>query len=83
MLATVPVLFLAEEHLATFHWLFDSAEFDEAKSLQRTFYVAALQEAAGQRAEALAAYRALRAKAASNPGSLLDAVNAGIQRLSR
>jgi hypothetical protein len=77
-LAAVP----PAEHVATFHWLFDSADFDEAKSLQRMCYLARLQEAAGQREEALANYRAVRAKTPKNSGSLSDAVEAGIKRLS-
>ena len=72
-----------EEHLATFRWLFDDAEFDESRSLQRTYYIGALEEAAGQRSEALATYKWVHSKVASNPCSLLDAVNGGIQRLSR
>ena len=72
----------AAEHIATFHWLFDKVDFDESKSLQRMCYLAKLQEAAGQKEEALANYRAVRAKTAKYPGSLLDAVNDGIKRLS-
>jgi hypothetical protein len=70
------------EQIATFHWLFDSIDFDEWKSLERTCYLAMLQEVAGQREEALANYRAVRAKLAKRPGSLLDAADAGIKRLS-
>lgn len=70
------------EHLATFQWLFDKAELDDSKSLQRTYFLAALREANGQNSEALAAYRMIHSQIARNPGSLLAAVNAGIQRLS-
>lgn len=70
------------EHVATFHWLFDSADFDESKSLQRMCYLAKLQEAAGQREEALTNYRLIHAKTAKRPGSLADAADAGIKRLS-
>lgn len=70
------------EHLATFRWLFDEVNLDEAKSLQRTYYLAELQEAAGQNADALENYRAVRAKSAKYPGSLLDGANNGIKRLS-
>jgi tetratricopeptide (TPR) repeat protein len=72
----------AEEHVATFHWLFDGLDFDESKSLLRTCYLARLQEAAGQREEALANYRAVHAKSLKRPGSLSDAADAGIKRLS-
>jgi tetratricopeptide (TPR) repeat protein len=70
------------DHIATFHWLFDSMDFDEGKSLQRTCYLAMLQEVAGQREEALANYRLIHAKTAKRPGSLADAADAGIKRLS-
>lgn len=70
------------EHVATFEWLFDGLDFDESKSWERTGYLATLQEAAGQREEALANYRAVRAKTAQYPGPLLDAANDGIKRLS-
>ena len=72
-----------DEHLATFRWLFEKSDFDPSKSLQRSYYLAALQEAAGQRVEALAAYRTIHTQVARDPGSLLDAVNSGIKRLSR
>jgi hypothetical protein len=48
----------------------------------RTGYLAALQEVAGQRDDARANYRALRAKLPKNSGSLSDAVDLGIERLS-
>jgi tetratricopeptide (TPR) repeat protein len=70
------------EQIATFHWLFDSINYDEWKSLQRTCYLAMVQEVAGQREEALANYRLIHAKTAKRPGSLADAADAGIKRLS-
>jgi len=70
------------EHLATFHWLFDSLELDDSESLLRSGYVATLQEVAGQKEEALANYRTLRAKVPMHSGPLSDAIDAGIKRLS-
>jgi len=70
------------DHIATFHWLFDSMDFDEWKSLERACYLAMLQEVAGQREEALANYRMIHSKSAKRPGSLADAAAAGIKRLS-
>lgn len=72
----------AAEHLATFRWLFDGLDMDESKSLLRMCYLARLQEAAGQREEALANYRAVRSKTVDRPGSLADAAAAGVKRLS-
>jgi hypothetical protein len=51
----------APERLATFTWLFDRPDFDESKICSREFYRAILQEAAGQRAEALKTLLHLRA----------------------
>jgi hypothetical protein len=73
------------EHLATFRWLFDGLSVDDSKSDLRTGYLAVIQEVAGQRDDALANYRALRARLPKHTGwggSLPDAVDRGIKRLS-
>lgn len=70
------------EHLATFNWLFDGLDFDESKSLERKGYLATLQEAAGQREEALANYRAVFTKKSKHSGPLSEAADEGIRRLS-
>jgi hypothetical protein len=70
------------EHLATFHWLFDGLEFDESESMLRMGYLATLQEAAGQKEEALANYRTLRTKVPKHSGPLSDAIDGGIKRLT-
>ncbi len=70
------------EHVATFHWLFDTLPCDESKALVRQTYLALLQEAAGQREDALNNYQSIRAKEPAGSGSLFNAVDAGIQRLS-
>jgi hypothetical protein len=71
-----------EEHLATFHWLFDGLDLDESESLLRSGYLASIEEAAGKREEALANYRGLRAKVPMHSGPLSDAIDGGIKRLS-
>lgn len=73
------------EHVATFRWLFDGADLNESKTLERSCYLAVLQEAAAQRDQALANYRLVRSKI-TNPNvypSLWQAAATGIQRLSR
>lgn len=56
LLAAVP----PAEQLATFSWLFDTADFDQSRNWIRDFYRAILQEGAGQRAEALQTLRSVR-----------------------
>jgi hypothetical protein len=70
------------EHLATFHWLFDGLNLDDSESGLRMGYLATLQEAAGQKEEALANYRTLRSKVPMHSGPLSDAIDGGIKRLS-
>ena len=71
------------EHLATFHWLFDNLELDEGKSRSRTYYLAILQEAAGDREHALANYRLAIVDQRPHSGSMWEAATASIKRLSR
>jgi hypothetical protein len=71
-----------EEHIATYHWLFDESDFDDSEKMLRLGYLATLQEAAGQRKEAIANYRTLRAKVPAHSGSLSDAIDQGLKRLS-
>jgi hypothetical protein len=70
------------EHLATFMWLFENDNLDESASDLRSYYLAVLEEAAGRRGDALAGYTLLRRKIMGRNGSLLDAVDAGVKRLS-
>jgi hypothetical protein len=72
------------EHIALFRWLFDGYALSEDNSLFRTFYLSALEEAAGQFGEALAGYRLIQQQEAARSwrGSLLDAAESGIRRLS-
>jgi hypothetical protein len=71
------------EQLATFHWLFDRMDLSESAAISRSFAIAVLQEAAGQRAEALASFQAVSAQLDGHSGSLLTKTQAAIRRLSR
>jgi hypothetical protein len=71
------------EQLLTFHWLFDRLDLSESSALSRSFEIALLEEAAGQRAEALASFQAVNAQLGGHPGSLLTKTQAAIRRLSR
>lgn len=74
------------EHVATFHWLFDSldsnSDSDSSNRISRIYYLAALQEAAGQREDALASYRLVLSKTTARTNSLWDPSNAAVKRLS-
>jgi tetratricopeptide (TPR) repeat protein len=70
---------------ATYLWLDGSPSDQDAprlQSLYRAFIQANLAEIAGEQQQALAEYRQLRRQLAQQPGSLLDAVNASISRLT-
>jgi tetratricopeptide (TPR) repeat protein len=71
------------EHVATFRWFFDKMDLDQSNSLLRAGYLSVLQEAAGQREEALAGYQLIRRQLAGRTGSLLTVAEAGTKRLSR
>ncbi|MBZ5538195.1 MAG: hypothetical protein LAO31_19755 [Acidobacteriia bacterium] len=71
------------EQLATFRWLFGGADFDDSKRLSRDYYLAMLEEAAGQRAEALRTFQAVRLKLPTNATWWMrKGIDAGIKRLS-
>jgi hypothetical protein len=72
------------ELLATYRWLFDTSDYVESKGLLYEYLLARLQDAAGQNAEALASYRAVRPKAQTNGmGHIRDAVDSAIVRLTK
>jgi len=71
------------EQLLTFHWLFDRLDLGESAAVSRSFEIARLQEAAGQRTEALASFQAVNAKLGGHSGTLLTKTQAAIRRLSR
>ena len=70
------------EHVATFLWLTDGLDLDESKTYSRTYYLAVLQDAAGQRDDALANNRVARDGKPKHDGSVWDVASAAIKRLS-
>ncbi|MGH9374099.1 MAG: hypothetical protein ACRD15_21495, partial [Vicinamibacterales bacterium] len=76
------------DHVATFLWLFTEAQLAPDRRNLRLFMLAALQEHAGARADALANYRALRDALAregnlANGGRLPEGTLAALKRLSK
>ena len=69
------------EHVATFRWLFDDLHSDENSDASRTYYLAELQEAAGQREDALSSYT-MAVRQMPRFSSLKEAADAGVKRLS-
>jgi hypothetical protein len=70
------------EHVLTYRWLFDGADFNESNSADHAYYLAVLEEAAGQREDALANFRLVRDKLKESPGTMQTATVAAIKRLS-
>jgi tetratricopeptide (TPR) repeat protein len=70
------------EHVATFRWLFDDPRSDENRGASRMYYLAELQEAAGQREDALSNYT-MALHQMSPFSALRQAAEAGVKRLSR
>jgi hypothetical protein len=70
------------DHVATFHWMFDKVALDDSNADLRAYYLSALEQAAGQRDEALAGYKAIKQKIAGRSGTLASAVDAGIKQLA-
>jgi tetratricopeptide (TPR) repeat protein len=70
------------EHLATFHWLFDSLDPNDSNGKLRIYYLAVLQEAAGQRNDALTGYRSVLRQVPPHSGSLWQSADAAVKRLS-
>jgi tetratricopeptide (TPR) repeat protein len=73
------------EHVTTFHWLFDSfdasTDGDSPNRVSHLYYLAQLQEAAGQRDEALASYKSLLSRI-TRTSTFWDASNAAVKRLT-
>jgi hypothetical protein len=84
--ALVPLFAAAPpaEQLVTFRLLFDRADFDESKRWNRDYYMAALEEASGQRVDALRTFESVRRQL---PRFVMPAIrgriDAAITRLSR
>jgi tetratricopeptide (TPR) repeat protein len=71
------------EHLFTLQWAFDAfTQGDESRRRQYRYYVARLQAAAGQAAEARAALEGLRAELGRTGGTLREAVDAELERVT-
>jgi hypothetical protein len=74
------------EHVATFHWLFDSLDLNSdsnsSNRISRIYYLAVLQEAAGQRDDALANYKLVLSQTTARTNSFRDPSNAAVKRLS-
>lgn len=71
------------EHIATFHWLFDNWDAADATTpWSHALYLARLQEAAGQRDEALANYKSVLSHTPPHSGTRWEVANAGVKRLS-
>jgi hypothetical protein len=71
----------AAEHVATFQWLFDDPAWDANGRGSRIYYLAELQEAAGQRDDARSTYT-MALSQMSRYSTFKDAANAGVKRLS-
>lgn len=72
------------EHIATFHWLFDNWDMADATTpWSHALYLARLQEAAGQRDEALANYKSVLSHTPPHSGPRWEVADAGVKRLSR
>jgi len=72
------------EHLATFRWLFDKWGADNSSNQwSRDYYLARLQEAAGQRDEALANYKLVLSHTPPHSGDRWQGADAGVKRLSK
>ena len=70
----------SDEIWQTYLWL--DAQPDEEDAFQRDFIQASLTEISGNRAAALAQFRAVQQKLKAHPGSLQQKVNAAVARLS-
>lgn len=73
----------AEEHVSTFHWLSDGFEEKSADWVARKYYLAVLEEAAGQKDKALEDYRSVLKELHGRNGSLLSSSEAAVKRLMR
>ena len=73
----------AKDHLATFRWLFPDASVPAEKKMLQRFFLATLEEAAGERLDARASYQAVKAEldAKKLTGTLRDRSEEGIRRL--
>jgi tetratricopeptide (TPR) repeat protein len=73
----------AEQHVATFHWLADGFEDNGSDRLSRKYYLAMLEEAAGQKDRALEDYQSVLKELREHSGSLWFSTDAAVKRLTR
>lgn len=69
------------EQLATYRWVFENSGYLESKGFLYEYAVARLQDAAGEREQALATYRSIRSKLPPN-ASVRGRVDSAIARLA-
>jgi hypothetical protein len=69
--------------LLTYRWLFATGAPDASDSVTYTFLLARLQQAAGDSADALASYRAARARTTRGDDRYRRAIDAALARLAR
>jgi hypothetical protein len=80
LFAAVP----ATEQATTYRWMFDTTGYPQSKGTLYLYVLGRLQDAAGQKAEALATYRSIRSKLPANDsGRIRRRVDSAIVRLSR
>jgi hypothetical protein len=72
-----------DDYIATLHWAFDDFfPADDGRRMTLRYYLALLDAEAGRQSKARKDLMALRAELAGSSGSLLDAVQAALKRLS-
>jgi hypothetical protein len=72
-----------DDHISTLDWAFDEyAARDESRQLTMRYYAALLHARAGRGPRAAAELRALDKELAASPGSLQEAVQAALQRVT-
>ncbi len=70
------------DHLATFRWLYPEDQIPKSKHDLYLYILAQLQEADGDRTNALASFRRLRSGFRNEQGPVIDYTNAAIKRLA-
>lgn len=71
-----------DEHVATFRWISDQLNLQDSANLLREGDLAVLEEAAGEKDDALHRYNDLKKRLSGQPGPLLAAAETGSRRLS-
>lgn len=71
----------ANEHLATFDWLFSEMTLNESDQISRTYYQGVLQEAAGKRDEARNSYQQVLSQKGDRNGGIFAEAAQGLKRV--